>query len=167
MRQFFWANHCTNIFCFCLHSGAPDLIYPGTSSYEHILWTHLEKNRTYVRTFPVLRKEINLVKVRLTVRYSSRKLSNEVITTACNFWGQIACSFQVELKHFIFRQKNIWNPAIFFKSGQGIWAKKFTHAHYVFQPWKLTGACLLTIPEVFAKANSTQFPSRFLSGKWK
>ena len=81
---------------FCVHGGAPDLIYPGTSSYEHILWMHLEKNRTYACTFPVQRKEINVVKVRFTMRYSSRKLSNDkVITTACNFWRQIACSFQV------------------------------------------------------------------------
>ena len=34
---FFWANHCTKIFRFCVHSGALDLIYPGTSLYEHIL----------------------------------------------------------------------------------------------------------------------------------
>ena len=26
----------------------------------------------------------------------------------------------------------------FFKPGPGIWAKKFTHAHYVFPPWILT-----------------------------
>ena len=60
------------------------------------LWIHLEKNRTYARTFPVQRKEINaVVKVRFTMMYSSRKLNNKVITTACNFWRQIACSFQV------------------------------------------------------------------------
>ena len=94
--NFFWANHCTKICCFCVHSGASDLIYPGISLYEHILWMHLEKNRTYACTFPVQRKEINVVKVRFTMRYSSRKLSNDkVITTACNFWRQIACSFQV------------------------------------------------------------------------
>ena len=93
-REFLWVNHCTKIFCFCVHSGAPDLIYPETSLYEHILWIHLEKNRTYARTFPVQRKEINaVVKVRFTVMYSSRKLNNKVITTACNFWRQIACSF--------------------------------------------------------------------------
>ena len=46
---------------------------------------HLQKDRTYARTFPVQRKEINIVKVRFTVRYSSGKLSNEdVITTASN-----------------------------------------------------------------------------------
>ena len=42
------------------------------------------------------------------------------ITTACNFWRQIACRFEFksEWKSFIIRQKkNIWNPAIFFKPG--------------------------------------------------
>ena len=42
------------------------------------------------------RKLVNAVKVRFTMMYSSRKLNNKkVITTACNFWRQIACSFQV------------------------------------------------------------------------
>ena len=42
----FWGtNHCTKIFCFCVHSGALDLIYPGTSLYEHILWIRLEKKQ--------------------------------------------------------------------------------------------------------------------------
>ena len=36
-REFLWANHYTKIFCFCIHRGAPDLIYPGTSLYEHTL----------------------------------------------------------------------------------------------------------------------------------
>ena len=39
---------------------------------------HLEKNRTYACTFPVQRKEIN---VRFTMRYSSRKLSDEKVIT--------------------------------------------------------------------------------------
>ena len=57
---------------------------------------HLKKNRTYVCTFPVQCKEIEVVKVRFTMRYSSRKLNNEkVITTTCNFRRQIACTFQV------------------------------------------------------------------------
>ena len=42
------------------------------------------------------RKLVNVVKVRFTMMYSSRKLINKrVITAACNFWRQIACSFQV------------------------------------------------------------------------
>ena len=35
--EFLWANHYAKIFCFCVHSGAPDLIYPETSLYEQIL----------------------------------------------------------------------------------------------------------------------------------
>ena len=78
----------------CVHSGALDLIYPEKSLYEHILWIHLEKNRTYPTTFPVQRKEINaVVKALFTMTYSSRKLNNGVITTARNFWRQITCSF--------------------------------------------------------------------------
>ena len=139
MRYFLGANHCTKIFCFCVHSGALDLIYPGTSLYEHILWMHLEKNRTYACTFPVQRKEINVVKVRFTMRYSSRKLSNEkVITTACNFWRQIACSFLVKSGNVLLLGKKNFESRHFFKPGQRIWAKKFTHAHYVFPPWKPT-----------------------------
>ena len=95
--EFLWANHYTEkIICFCVHSGAPYLIYPGTFLYELILWMHLEKNRTYARTFPVQRKEIDFVEVRFTMMYYSRKLNNKkVITIASNFWRQIACSFQV------------------------------------------------------------------------
>ena len=139
MRYFFGANHCTKIFCCCVHSGALDLIYPGTSLYKHILWMHLEKNRTYACTFPVQRKEINVVKVRFTMRYSSRKLSHErVITTACNFWRQIACSFLVKSGNVLLLGKKKFESRHFFKPGQGIWAKKFTHAHHVFPPWKPT-----------------------------
>ena len=35
---------------------------------------HLEKSRTYAYTFPVQRKEINVVKVSFVIWYSSRKL---------------------------------------------------------------------------------------------
>ena len=85
-----------DIYIFFVHSGAPDLIYPRPSLYEHILWMHLEKNRTYACTFQVQRKKITVVKVRFTIRYFSRKLTNEmVITTACNFRRKIACTFQV------------------------------------------------------------------------
>ena len=106
--------------CFCVHSWAPDLIYPGTSLYEHILWMHLEKNRTYACTFPVQRKEINIVKVRFTMRYSSRKLSHEkVITTACNFWRQIACSFLVKSGNVLLLGKKFFEIPPFFQTGPG------------------------------------------------
>ena len=57
--EFHWVDYYTKIFCFCVHDEAPDLIYPGTFLYEHILRMHLEKNRTYARTFPVQLKEIS------------------------------------------------------------------------------------------------------------
>ena len=56
-----------------------DLIHPGTWLYEHILRMHLEKNRTYARTFTVQRKEINVVLVRFTMRYFLKKLSHEKV----------------------------------------------------------------------------------------
>ena len=74
-----------------------ELPYMNTS-FECIL---KKKKRSYACTFPVQRKEINVVKINVvkcnTMRYSSRKLSHEkVITTTCNFWRQIACSFLVK-----------------------------------------------------------------------
>ena len=123
--EFLWADYYTKIFCFCVHGGAPDLIYPGTSLYEHILWMHLEKNRTYACTFPVQRKEINVVKVSFAIRYSSRKLSHEkVITTACNFWRQIACSFQVMSGNILFLGKKIFEIPPFFQTRPGDLGKK-------------------------------------------
>ena len=78
---------------------------------------HLEKNRTHACTFPVQRKEINVVKVRFTMRYSSRKLSHEkVITTACNFWRQIACSFLVKSGNVLLLGKNVFKIPPFFQT---------------------------------------------------
>ena len=54
-------DYCAKIFCFWVHTGALDLIHPGTSLYEHILRKHLENNRTYARTFTVQHNEINVV----------------------------------------------------------------------------------------------------------
>ena len=123
--NFFWANHCQKICCFCVHSGAPDLFYPGTSLYEHILWMHLEKDRTYACTFPVRCKEINVVKVRFTMRFSSRRLSNDkVITTACNFWRQNACSFQVMSGNILFLGNKIFEIPPFFQTRPGDLGKK-------------------------------------------
>ena len=87
---------------------------------------HLEKNRTYACTFPVQRKEINVVnKVRFTMRYSSRKLSNDkVITTACNFWRQIACSFQVMSGNILSLGNKIFEIPPFFQARPGDLGKK-------------------------------------------
>ena len=76
------------------------------------LWTLYIQEVSYMNTFCecilkrtgfthahlqyISRKLVNVVKARFTMMYSSRKLYNrKVITTACNFWRQISCSFQV------------------------------------------------------------------------
>ena len=69
-------THCGHVLIFLGKSLYKDILFlcpqwgfgPYISKnnlYEHILWMHLEKNRTYACTFPVQRKEINVVKVRL------------------------------------------------------------------------------------------------------
>ena len=129
---------------FCVHSGALDLIYPGTSLYEHILWIILEKNRSYACTFPVQRKAINVVKVRFNMRYSSTKLSNDkVITTACNFWRQIAWSFQVMSENTLFLGNKIFEIPPFFQAGPGDLGKKVHVCSLRFSALKL----LTTISE--------------------
>ena len=63
------------------------------------------------------RKLVNVVKVRFTMMHSSRKLNNKkVITTACNFWRQIACSFQVYVRtnHFCAKSRNSKNSVLNF-----------------------------------------------------
>ena len=53
-----------------------------------------------------------VIKVHFTMRYSSRKLSHEnVITTACNFWSQIACLLRVEA--FCYQAKKYLKSATF------------------------------------------------------
>ena len=68
------------------------------------------------------RKLVNVVKVRFTMMYSSRKLNNKkVITTASNFWRQIACSFQVygRTNHHNFCAKSTWKKRF--------WISRFFH----------------------------------------
>ena len=92
---------------------------------EHILWMYLEKNRTYPCTFPVQRMEINVVRVRFTMSYSSRKLCHEmVIATASNFWRQIACSFLVKSGNVLLLGKKIFEIPLFFQTRPGDLGKK-------------------------------------------
>ena len=59
------------------------------------------------------------------MRYSTRKLSNDkVITTACNFSRQIACSFQVMSGNIIFLGKKIFQIPPFFQTRPGDLGKK-------------------------------------------
>ena len=101
---------------------------------------HLEKNRTYAWTFAVQRKEINVVKVRFTMRYSSKKLNNKkVITTAqlATFKNEFLVLSSLWVETFYFKAKKYLKSRHLFKPGQGIWTKTFTHAHYVFPLWNL------------------------------
>ena len=105
---------------------------------------HLEKSRTYACTFPVQRKEINVVKVRFTISYSSRKFSHEkVITTACNFWRQIACSFLVKSGNVLLlgKKKKKWNLVIFSNPARGSGQKSSRMLSTFFHPemWKGEG----------------------------
>ena len=85
---------------------------------------HLEKKTGLRCTFP-LRKEINVVKVCFTMRYSSGKSSNDkVITTAYNFWRQIACSFQVMSGNVLFLGNNIFEIPPFFQTQPGDLGRK-------------------------------------------
>ena len=68
-------------------------LYIQELPYMNKFWECILKKIGPMRT--VQCKEYNVVKVRFTMMYSSRKLNNRVITTACNFWTHIACSFQV------------------------------------------------------------------------
>ena len=73
-------------------------------------------------------------------RYSSRKLSNgKAITTACNIWRQIACSFQVMSRNILIlgKKKYLKSPH-FLKPGQGIWAKKVHACSLCFSALKRT-----------------------------
>ena len=111
---------------FCVHSGALDLIYAGTgtSLYEHILWMYLEKiGSTHAHFQHNARKLISLKSVS-TIRSSSRKLSNEkVMTTACNVWRQIACSFWVKRGNVLLLSK-IFEIPPFFQTRPGYLGKK-------------------------------------------
>ena len=64
-------------------------------------------------------------KVRFTMRYSSRKLRNDkVITTACNFWRQIACSFQVMSGNILFLGNKMFEIPPFFQTRSSDLGKK-------------------------------------------
>ena len=129
-------THCGQALIFLGKSLSKDMLFlcPQWSSGPYIsrnflIWTHFVnaswKNRSYTCTFPVQRKEINVVKVRFTMRYSSRKLSNDkVITTACNFWRQIACSFQVMSGNILFLGNKIFEIPPFFQTRPGDLGKK-------------------------------------------
>ena len=86
------------------------------------------------------RKEIDVVKVRFTMRYSSRKLSNDkVITTACIFWRQIACSVQVMSGNILFSGNKIFEIPPFFQTRPGDLGKKVHACSLRFSALKWVG----------------------------
>ena len=120
---------------------------------------HLEKKRTYPCTFPVQRTEINVAKVRFTMSYSSTKLSNEmVITTASNFWRQIASSFLVKSgKVLLLGKKKNGNPAIFLNLARGSGQKSSGMLITFFRPEMWKGE------EIIKKSVFTEFTWRYHS----
>ena len=101
-------------------SSGPD-IYRNFLIWAHFVNASCKKiGLTHAHFQCNLRKLVNVVKVRFTMMYSSRKLNNKkVITTACNFWRQIACSFQVygctsALLHQVDSKISVLNFPLFF-----------------------------------------------------
>ena len=102
-------THCGQALIFLGKSLSKDMLFlcPQWSSGPYIsrnflIWTHFVNaswkkiGLTHAHFQYNSGKLVNVIKVRFTMMYSSRKLNNKkVITTACNFWRQIACSFQV------------------------------------------------------------------------
>ena len=114
-----------DILFLCPQWGSSPYISRNFLIWTHFVNRHLEKKRTYACTFPVQRTEINVVKVRFTMRYSSRKLSHEkVITTACNFWRQIACSFLVKSGNVLLLGKKSFETLPIFQTRPGDLGKK-------------------------------------------
>ena len=100
-------------------------------SRNFLIWTHFVNASwkkwdllmgcwTYACTFPVQRKEINVVKVRFTMRYSSRKLSHEKAEPQfATFEDKLLVLSRLRVETFIISQKNNWNPAIFWNPARG------------------------------------------------
>ena len=128
-------THCGQVLIFLGKSLSKDMLFlcPLWSSGPYIsnnflIWTHFVNaswKKSDLRMHISSTTEIDVVKVRFTMRYSSRKLSNhKVITTACNFWRQIACSFQVMSGNILFLGNKIFEIPPFFQTRPGDLGKK-------------------------------------------
>ena len=79
------------------------------------------------------------------MRYSSRKLSNgKVITTACNFWRQIACSFKVMSRNILILGKKIFEIPPFSQTRPGDLGKKVHACSLCFSALKVPMRSLLS-----------------------
>ena len=105
---------------------------------QELIWTHFVNaswkkiGLTHAHFQYNSRKLVNVVKLRFTMMYSSRKLNNKkVIITACNFWRQIACSFQVygRTNHFCAkstRKTLFWISRFFSPDQQAVFSNNFS-----------------------------------------
>ena len=111
-------------------------------SRNFLIWTHFV-NASWKKSdlrmhISSTTQGINVVKVRFTMRYSSGKLSNgKVITTACNFWRQIACSFRVVSGNILFLGSKIFEIPPFFQTRPGDLGKKVHACSIRFSALKL------------------------------
>ena len=102
------------------------------------------------------------------MRYSSRKLSHEkVITTACNFWRQIACSFQVKSGNVLLLGKKSFEIPPFFQTWPGDLGKKVHACSLHFSALKACTGIIalraeisfyLSAPSARRCARSVRFP---------
>ena len=144
-------THCGQALIFLGKSLSKDMLFlcPQWSSGPYIsrnflIWTHFvnaswkKSDNTHAHFQYNSRKLVNVVKVRFTMMYSSRKLNNKkVITTACNFWRQIACSFQVISGNILFFGQKIFEIPPFFQTRPGDLGRKVHACSLRFSALKL------------------------------
>ena len=122
-------------------------------SRNFLIWTHFV-NASWKKSdlrmhISSTTQGINVVKVRFTMRFSSRKLSNDkVITPACYFWRQIACSFQVVSGNILFLGNKRFEIPPFFQTRPGDLGKK-------------VHACSLRFSALKTSANIQIFPPSY------
>ena len=95
--EFLWADYYTKIYSVFVSTVELRTLYIQELPYMNTFCECILKKigLTHAHFQYNSRKLVNVVKVSFTMMYSSRKLNNKkVITTACNFWRQIACSFK-------------------------------------------------------------------------
>ena len=99
------------------------------------------------------------------MRYSSRKLSNEkVITTACNFWRQIACSFQVMSGNILFLGNKIFEIPPFFQTRPGDLGKKVHACSLRFSALKSRAWETESTRKALDNIDLNQMSHRYVSG---
>ena len=119
-----------------------------------------QRNNFYIEDFVYILVICETTRVRsregfkISARVRQSSVTSHTLWASVIFWGQITVQrcvvfvSTVELRSLYIQELPYMNTFCefchFFKPGQGIWAKKFTHAHYVFPPWTCKEAALLT-----------------------